>query len=158
MPSLCAPKCLPMPVMLSLASYTLTVTSPHPGTQKEMHLFRAFRLCCTTKTQWPTPVVLTRVLLEMKRLGLAGSRRIWALPLQNLCSPHVRRKLRTSLPRAELQHRQERPLCISPSPCRCHQQISQGRRGTFGDRIIILIPPSQEAERWIGQENQAHRD
>lgn len=34
MPRLCALKCLPMSVMLFLASYTLTVTSPHPGTQK----------------------------------------------------------------------------------------------------------------------------
>lgn len=34
MPRLCTLKCFPMSVMLFLSSYTLTVTSPHPSTQK----------------------------------------------------------------------------------------------------------------------------
>lgn len=137
-PRLCTLKCFPMSVMFFLSSYTLTVTSPHPSTQKgctyPMHLGFVVPLNTMTNSC-------------CFNTGFVGNEKTWPCwlpgkpstaspkPLFSTCQQKVMNKP----PRAELQHRQERTLYFSIS-VKLSPAV-EPRKRHFGGRIIILHHP-----------------
>lgn len=67
MPCLCALKCFPMSVMLFILSYTLTVTSPHPGTQKRCAFLCALRFCFIMKDKDQLLLLQHRLYWKLKK-------------------------------------------------------------------------------------------
>lgn len=137
MPSLCALKCFPMSVMLLRSSYTLTVTSAHPSTQKgcACYVHSGFVLLLSTMTK---SFYYNRGCAgNSEKTWLCWLQGIWALLLQNLCSPDVSGKLWTALSPAVSEARKA-IHCISQPLWSCHRERSQEGGGTFRDRTVTL--------------------
>lgn len=155
MPCLCALKCFPMSVMLFISSYTLTVTSTHPSTQKR----------CAYDVPLDSVLLLnTRTNSYYFNTGCAGnSKKTWlcrlvgnlgSAPPKPMLSRCQRKVMNSSLSSSE-RGKKSHSLYFSASVKLSVGEEPRGRRSL--QRQDHNSPSPGEAERWPGNLGQEGR-